>query len=209
VAARGTLRFGPRDSQPYHMFLDQHQQLALRKGPDPRDWAALDRGALDYSKIAQQEHFANLDDFAGHVGGSDGAIARACMICAEAGNPIEAAAKALVEAKRAGQALGNGAVEKPSHQLGALNGPVPDVLTPEQETWVAARQAEADAAEAAAKVERDTKAAMVDKVSPEVAALQAELATMRAQLEAQVLETHVPDYEAPPGPKAAARKPTS
>lgn len=73
--ARGTMRIGDTT---YHYERSHTGALMLVPGPDTRDWQAIDRGVLDYSQIASQEHAMAGDGFTAHDGPR---IAAACPIC--------------------------------------------------------------------------------------------------------------------------------
>jgi len=169
VNARGTHTFG---TDQYHQRLDSRGELMLVAGPDTRDWGAIDKGALDYTKIAAQEHA--VQPFAGHDGPK---TAAACNICAagpSSGDLIADQTRRLIAAKKAGVNLPDGATVASLPNVPAapveLVGPVPDVPDAQTAADMELRQMRASLAEQQARLDTREKALLTPKetVMPDI-----------------------------------------
>ena len=161
--ARGTHTFG---GDQYHQRLDSRGELMLVAGPDTRDWSAIDKGALDYTKIAAQEHA--VQPFAGHDGPK---TAAACAVCAagpSSGDLIADQTRKLIAAKKAGMNLPDGATVANIPTIPTapveLVGPVPAVPDADTAAQIELRAMRATLAEQQAKLDAREKALLTPKV---------------------------------------------
>jgi hypothetical protein len=144
--ARGTLLIGGKDPAKncWHYQLSATTgDLMLVRGPDTRDWAAIDRGALDYGRIAAQEHA--LPGFDGTHDGPK--IQQACAVCNETPTPVWEIPTEVPEqtkARLAAEAAEAERLAKIAEEDNALKATLPSI-DPE----VAARDEKLQAAEAA------------------------------------------------------------
>lgn len=170
---RGTVNFGGHDFHYRRSVLNG--QVYPHPGPDERDWAKIDGGAVDYADIAAMEHQQNPD---GGPEVHDGPkIRAACPVCngTEGALPTKDADAALLSLAQQGNEK---AIER-AREKGLLDRkPAGDtlvmpVMTPERQAAVDKAQADRDAAAEQERIQaladQAAKAQIKQGVNPEVA----------------------------------------
>lgn len=142
--ARGTVRIG--ETIYHYERSTKTGALMLVVGPDTRDWFAIDRGALDYTAVARQEH--DIPGFTGHDGPK---IAQACAICN--GTALDGA-PALKDARVTQKVLAGQTAQTLEPQT------TPDTLTAEVEANLRAQTAEAEIGRLRAMLDHQDEATM-------------------------------------------------